>query len=134
MIDLDWFKRVNDSWGHAVGDEVLRHCANVMQASLRRLDLLGRLGGEEFAILLPDTEVGGAEEFAERLRLVVLEQAAPTQAGQIGITFSIGVTPFTRGDRNIDAVLARADQALYRAKENGRNRVELEAAPGSAAV
>jgi len=100
-----------------------------MTTSLRRIDLLGRLGGEEFAILLPDTETEGAYEFAERLRQRVAAQPTHSAAGDIPITISIGVTPFAPRDGNIDAILARADRALYRAKENGRNQVELEPAP-----
>ncbi len=127
MLDLDWFKRVNDRYGHAVGDEVLQHYANVIQSSLRRIDLLGRLGGEEFAILLPDTEATGAYEFAERVRHLAATEPAQTKAGDIPVTLSIGVTVFAPHDHGTDVILARADRALYRAKENGRNRVELEA-------
>ncbi|MBU1665018.1 MAG: PAS domain S-box protein, partial [Gammaproteobacteria bacterium] len=129
MLDLDWFKNVNDQYGHAAGDEVLRHTAAVMASSLRRIDLLGRLGGEEFAILLPDTEADGAHEFAERLRQLVAAQPTHGESGDIPITLSIGVTSFAAQDSDIDAILARADRALYRAKENGRNRVELEPLP-----
>jgi diguanylate cyclase (GGDEF)-like protein/PAS domain S-box-containing protein len=128
MIDLDWFKRVNDIHGHAVGDIVLRHYADIIQASLRLNDLLGRLGGEEFAILLSDTETQGAFEFAERIRQRATLQAAQTEAGEISVSLSIGVTSFAADDANIDAILARADRALYRAKRNGRNRVELDSA------
>jgi|GEM_PF-3985611 len=129
MIDLDWFKRVNDQYGHAVGDEVLQHCASTIATHLRRNDLLGRLGGEEFAILLPDTEALGAREFAERLRQLAVGKPAPTQTGEILVTLSIGVTCFQGLDQDIDGILARSDQALYRAKNNGRNRVELEPPP-----
>ena len=129
MIDLDWFKKVNDRYGHATGDEVLRHVAAIMTTSLRRIDLLGRLGGEEFAILLPDTEASGAHEFAERLRQRVAAQPARTAAGEISSTLSIGVTAFSPQDSSIDAILARADRALYRAKGQGRDRAELEPAP-----
>ena len=128
MLDLDWFKQVNDRYGHAVGDEVLQHFAHITETGLRRIDLLGRLGGEEFAILLPDTEADGAFEFAERLRELAAQNPAHTQAGDIGVTVSIGVTPFTPHDMNTDVILARADLALYRAKANGRNRVEQEPA------
>jgi diguanylate cyclase (GGDEF)-like protein/PAS domain S-box-containing protein len=126
MLDLDWFKSVNDRHGHAVGDQVLVHIARTLQASLRRIDLLGRLGGEEFAILLPDTEITGAVEFSERLRRSIAKQPAITRAGEIPMTASIGVTAFADTDHTIDTILARADRALYRAKANGRNRVELE--------
>lgn len=128
MLDLDFFKQVNDQYGHATGDEVLRHVAGIMAASLRRIDLLGRLGGEEFAILLPDTDVEGATEFAERLRQETATHPASTPTGEIRITISIGVTPFLADDAHVDTILARADRALYRAKGNGRNRVEVEPA------
>jgi diguanylate cyclase (GGDEF)-like protein/PAS domain S-box-containing protein len=131
MLDLDWFKRVNDQYGHAVGDEVLRNFADVVQASLRNIDLLGRLGGEEFAILLPDTEAAGAYEFAERVRQRAASQPVQTLAGEVTVTLSIGVTSFVSQDKNTDVILARADRALYRAKESGRNRVELEPAPAA---
>jgi diguanylate cyclase (GGDEF)-like protein len=129
MLDLDWFKRVNDQYGHAVGDEVLRNFADVVQASLRNIDLLGRLGGEEFSILLPDTDATGAYEFAERVRQRAASQPVQTLAGEVTVTLSIGATSFVPQDKNTDVILARADRALYRAKENGRNRVELELAP-----
>jgi diguanylate cyclase (GGDEF)-like protein/PAS domain S-box-containing protein len=131
MIDLDWFKRVNDQYGHAVGDEVLQHCARTIASRLRRNDLLGRLGGEEFAILMPDTDVEGAREFAERVRQLAAGNPASTRTGEILVTLSIGVTCFQERDQNIDGILARSDQALYRAKHNGRNRVELEPPPSS---
>jgi diguanylate cyclase (GGDEF)-like protein/PAS domain S-box-containing protein len=131
MIDLDWFKRVNDVYGHAIGDEVLRHYAQTLQDSLRRIDLFGRLGGEEFAILLPDTECVGAVEFADRVRQLAAAEAAQTEAGTVAVTISIGVTTFARHDQNIDVILARSDRALYRAKRNGRNQVELEPPPTS---
>jgi diguanylate cyclase (GGDEF)-like protein/PAS domain S-box-containing protein len=129
MLDLDWFKQVNDRYGHAVGDEVLQHFASITETSLRRIDLLGRLGGEEFAVLLPDTDANGAYEFAERLRVLAVSEPAHTHAGDIVVTVSIGVTTFAPQDQNIDVILARADLALYRAKANGRNRVEQEVAP-----
>ncbi len=100
-----------------------------MSSRLRRIDLLGRLGGEEFAILLPDTDATGAYEFAERLRQQLADQPARCGEEDIPITVSIGVSAFMPQDGHIDIILARADRGLYRAKANGRNRVELEAAP-----
>jgi diguanylate cyclase (GGDEF)-like protein len=129
MIDLDLFKQVNDRYGHGVGDEVLRHCANLMSHSLRSNDLLGRLGGEEFGILLPDTDTTGALDFAERLRQRAAHEVIVTEAGTVNVTLSIGLTAFTLEDHHIDVILARADRALYRAKESGRNLVELEPPP-----
>ncbi len=137
MIDLDCFKRVNDTWGHAVGDEVLRHFSEVLRRSLRRVDVAGRLGGEEFAVLLPGDNEVAALAAAERLRQNVANEAAPTSAGEITVTISIGVTLFGAGDGCPEQPLRRADQALYRAKQAGRNRVEADFAadlrPGDAA-
>jgi diguanylate cyclase (GGDEF)-like protein len=127
MLDLDHFKQVNDRFGHAGGDEVLRHFCHLAQQRLRSSDLLGRLGGEEFAILLPGTDLAGAARFAEELCSLVA--ATPGRCGKqiIPFTVSIGVTSLRPGDENCDASFARADQALYRAKEHGRNRVEVAA-------
>lgn len=130
MLDLDHFKCVNDTYGHATGDAVLRHVAQLMQDNTRKTDLCGRLGGEEFAILLPQTDVQSAQVFAERLRAAIA--CTPTQLPDqtIPITISIGLSPLLPGDALPDHALARADQALYLAKELGRNRVELHAAAG----
>lgn len=127
MLDIDHFKRVNDSYGHAAGDAVLRHFAELLPESLRKTDLAGRLGGEEFAVLLPGSDLDGAQVYAERLRERVA--TTPCQVGEFSIkyTISIGVTLFVVQDESHDQPLARADDGLYRAKENGRNRVELVA-------
>lgn len=126
MIDLDWFKRVNDTWGHAAGDEVLRHFAEVLRRTLRRVDIAGRIGGEEFAILLPGDNRVAALAAAERLREAIADEPAKTSAGEISVTISIGLTLFQVGDQKPEQVLKRADQALYRAKQAGRNRVESD--------
>lgn len=124
MLDLDHFKRVNDEHGHAVGDVVLKHFCTLATAALRKIDMLGRIGGEEFGILLTETTLEGAIELAERLRLAL--EASPVRVDDIPIpiTVSIGVALIAPGDQGPDQVLARADQALYLAKTNGRNRVE----------
>lgn len=126
MLDLDHFKQVNDSHGHAAGDAVLRHFADQVRGSLRRTDLAGRLGGEEFAILLLGADAGQAREFAERLRGAVAADGLIHDGTRLRVTVSIGLTevPPAAGGQSADAVLARADAALYRAKANGRNRVE----------
>jgi diguanylate cyclase len=129
MMDLDEFKQVNDTRGHAAGDAVLRHFAVVARHALRKIDLLGRLGGEEFGALLPGTDLEGAHLLADRLRQVVADSPATTMAGMIRITVSIGVTLFMPTDLSSDTILARADRALYRAKDQGRNRVETELTP-----
>ncbi len=125
MLDLDHFKQVNDTHGHAAGDMVLRHFTALARPVLRRTDLCGRLGGEEFGVLLSGTDIRGALEFAERLREMVANTPAQTPDAAIPVTVSIGVTAIGRGDEGADCILARADEALYRAKRRGRNAVEL---------
>jgi diguanylate cyclase (GGDEF)-like protein len=125
MLDIDHFKRVNDEYGHAVGDMVLRHLGTLMCQALRKVDVPGRVGGEEFAILLPGTDLAAAAVFAERLRRRVAESSLTTDGGiLITITVSIGMAAMAGTDADSDAVLARADEALYRAKRGGRNRIE----------
>lgn len=124
MMDIDHFKSVNDTYGHAAGDVVLKHFAELTKQRLRRVDLVGRLGGEEFGILLPGTDSAGAELFAERLRIYVADTPAQNGDSTIPITISIGISVFGANDTETDRIMARADLALYRAKERGRNRVE----------
>ena len=126
MLDLDHFKQINDAYGHAIGDAVLKHFADLAGQTLRKIDLLGRLGGEEFAALLPGTTMSGAYPLAERLRCIVMESPAATDAGPVGFSVSIGVALFAPDDHDADAILIRADRALYRAKHRGRNRVEMQ--------
>ncbi len=125
MLDLDHFKHVNDTHGHATGDALLKHVACVMRDSLRKIDTVGRVGGEEFAIILPGADVDEARVYAERLRQKV--EAAPLALEDlvIPVTVSIGIAVMKASDAGADAALIRADQALYRAKSNGRNRVEM---------
>lgn len=125
MLDIDYFKRLNDRYGHAAGDQALCAFAHTAQSTLREQDILGRLGGEEFALLLPATDVMGAMQAAERLRAAV-ESAPILMEGQhLVLTVSIGVV-MVDADEHINQALARADHALYRAKSGGRNRVEVE--------
>ena len=125
MIDLDHFKRINDTYGHGTGDEVLRHLASTLMNTLRRSDHAGRLGGEEFALLLPDTSEEQGLLLAERLRVSIAETPVTTPTGDIFFTASMGLTLLAGTDHDIDTALARADDALYRAKEAGRNRVQV---------
>ena len=127
MIDVDLFKRVNDTYGHSTGDSALRHLAALMKQELRKVDTLGRLGGEEFAIILPGAPLSAAEVFAERLRKTVGEVPVHHHGQPIPLTISIGVTEIRAGDSCADETLARADRALYRSKECGRNCVTVEA-------
>jgi diguanylate cyclase (GGDEF)-like protein/PAS domain S-box-containing protein len=125
-IDIDHFKRVNDTWGHAAGDVVLKHVAQTMKQQTRRIDIAARIGGEEFIILLPDTTVENAQALAERIRASVANTPANTGGQQIAVTISIGLSAIHPEDRNDQAALERADLALYEAKHSGRNRVRLD--------
>lgn len=122
-IDLDEFKRVNDELGHAAGDAVLRHFADVASGAIRRADAIGRSGGEEFLVLLPDTSLAEARLFAERLRGEVVARPAVVDGKPVAFTISIGVAVLAPEDAGLDAALARADRALYDAKRAGRNTV-----------
>ena len=124
-VDLDHFKQVNDRWGHAAGDEVLRHVARLMVQATRTIDLVSRSGGEEFTLLLPDTCADDALALAERLRQRIASTPAQLGGQAIPITVSIGVGLLVPDDASADAVLARADRALYQAKNAGRNLVRL---------
>ncbi|WP_426168084.1 CHASE domain-containing protein [Pseudoduganella sp. R-31] len=124
MLDIDYFKDINDAHGHDWGDAVLRHLAGLMRDSQRKIDMLGRVGGEEFAILLPGADLEAARAFAERLRQRIAETPMGRNGNSIAITVSIGIASMAPADRSGDAALVRADHALYRAKRAGRNRVE----------
>lgn len=124
MLDVDHFKGFNDSYGHHVGDMVLQKMSAVLAATVRGIDILGRVGGEEFAILLPRTNGAHALELAERLRLAVADATIqPGQGEAAHFTVSIGVARLAPSDNSVDELLKRADKALYTAKNSGRNRV-----------
>jgi len=123
LIDADHFKNINDTHGHPVGDEVLRHIARVMGATFRQIDVVARIGGEEFAALLPSADAQSAQRVAERLRATFEAHPAPTAAGPVRCTVSIGVATVDESTSSVEALLKRADEALYAAKHNGRNRV-----------
>lgn len=125
MIDVDHFKRVNDTQGHDVGDEVLRHLALTLGASLREHDRLGRLGGEEFVAVLPGTTTATAAQVAERMRAAVAASPLPRGQGAVPVTVSIGVAGMASGCMPAKALLAAADEALYLAKHAGRDRVQV---------
>lgn len=123
VLDIDRFKAVNDQHGHAAGDAVLRHFAHTVAGCLRSSDLLGRIGGEEFAVLLPQTDLAGARELAERIRRTVEESPVTDETQRPRCTVSIGVAQWAGTGESVENLLARADGALYAAKRNGRNRV-----------
>ncbi|CAA0125444.1 Diguanylate cyclase DosC [Halioglobus japonicus] len=122
LLDVDHFKTVNDTWGHAFGDRVLRRLAEHCQNESRTSDLVIRLGGEEFAILLVETPIAEARKIAERVRRVQMSEKLEGRE----ITVSLGISELLPDDRGIEDLLRRADAAMYRAKEAGRNRVELQ--------
>ncbi|MDP1900174.1 MAG: diguanylate cyclase [Rubrivivax sp.] len=124
-LDIDHFKDVNDRWGHAAGDALLVHLAQLMRETVRQVDVVGRTGGEEFTLLLPDTRPEEARALAERLRERVGSSPLHHEGKVIAITVSIGVSAVVPSDARADAVLVRADRALYRAKNAGRNAVRL---------
>ncbi|SEL58493.1 PAS domain S-box-containing protein/diguanylate cyclase (GGDEF) domain-containing protein [Ectothiorhodospira marina] len=130
MLDLDHFKGINDVYGHSTGDAVLRHFASVFSSALRQMDLAARMGGEEFAALLPGTHLQDARVLAERLRRRIKSTPAVHQGAIMAVTVSIGVAELHPEDGSSDDTLHRADAALYRAKGDGRNRVEVARPPG----
>jgi diguanylate cyclase (GGDEF)-like protein len=123
LIDVDHFKRVNDVYGHATGDAALLVLADLLRTNLRADDAVGRIGGEEFAILFAGRDAGAAVAICDRLRDTLARTDIPAGDGGVSITMSAGVMPLRR-DLTIDAMFSRADEALYRAKALGRNRTE----------
>jgi diguanylate cyclase (GGDEF)-like protein len=128
MLDIDFFKRINDAHGHAIGDEALKTLAETCRRTLREVDIIGRLGGEEFAVLLPETDLHTAAEAAERLRATIAQAHIPVEKGSpVSIAASIGVASLNAGNLTVDRLLNAADKALYEAKRAGRDRVRVEA-------
>jgi diguanylate cyclase (GGDEF)-like protein len=124
MIDLDHFKSVNDNYGHAAGDKTLLSVANTLKTMIRNVDIIGRIGGEEFAVIVPHADLEMAAELAQRLRLGIERVEIIIDNKPIKITACFGVTSINVKNKSLDEALKRADKALYMAKENGRNRVE----------
>jgi diguanylate cyclase (GGDEF)-like protein len=127
VLDLDDFKRINDTWGHETGDVVLRGLADALAAATRTVDLAARLGGEEFAVLLPDTDAEGARGVAERIQRDLGQLAVPVGDTAVGVTASFGISSFpdlaALGD-----LLNDADRSLYEAKRAGKNRIVVSSA------
>ncbi len=123
LLDLDHFKRINDTHGHAAGDGALREVVKLLNSGLRSQDYVGRLGGEEFAVILPGANREIACGIGERLRQRIMNACLPTHQGEVRLTVSVGVATLTREDARIEDLLRRSDEALYAAKTGGRNRL-----------
>lgn len=122
MLDIDFFKPINDQYGHLGGDEVLRQISDVIRASIRDADIVGRLGGEEFALLLPETQLADGMALAERLREAIAGKPMSSGLHTLNVTVSIGAASYRHGD-DLSRLLRTADEGMYLAKHNGRNRV-----------
>jgi diguanylate cyclase (GGDEF)-like protein len=128
LLDLDHFKLVNDTHGHDVGDEALKHVASIIRQTVREVDKTARWGGEEFAVVMPNVTASSAARVAENLRRTIEAQPLMTRQGTVSMTISIGVTLLV-GNDSMESFFQRADQLLYRAKEQGRNCVVTDDAP-----
>lgn len=127
FVDIDHFKRINDTYGHAQGDDVLRMVAQTMRRALREFDVLGRWGGEEFVVLVLYADEAGLTDVAERLRRLVEQSWIETAQGRVSVTISVGGSLSVPGD-DLESLIARADAQMYRSKREGRNRVSLDVA------
>lgn len=123
MVDIDFFKNVNDSFGHLVGDDVLRKVAARIKHCLREYDVVGRFGGEEFLVMLPRTDLAGARTVAQRVHAAIRDHAVVTEAGALSVTASLGVASSGEAGIEVSEAIKRADECLYRAKRAGRDRV-----------
>jgi diguanylate cyclase (GGDEF)-like protein len=123
MIDVDYFKKVNDTFGHAVGDLVLQEVVNCYRRNVRVADIVGRYGGEEFVLMLPDTPLLNAELLAERLRKEVAELRIPCGGEEVRVSISLGIAELGAAGESLDELLHQSDCALYEAKRTGRNCV-----------
>lgn len=125
MLDIDHFKNVNDTYGHTVGDDVIRQVSKALKAQIRDLDIAGRYGGEEFGIILTGTNADGAKVFAERLRQTIEQMVVHTEGQLVKFTVSMGISQLNEEINGHRIWIEHADQALYRSKENGRNQVTI---------
>lgn len=123
MIDVDHFKKCNDTYGHLVGDEVLRVVGKIIKDSIREIDIPGRFGGEEFCVVLPDTDTKGAKYVAERVREAIEGEVIQAFDAKVSVTVSIGIAVFPRDAKESNELIDKADWTLYKAKKQGRNRV-----------
>jgi diguanylate cyclase (GGDEF)-like protein len=125
MLDVDHFKRINDNHGHAIGDEVLQEFAQRSKNSVREVDIIGRYGGEELVIILPETDLKTAKLVAERLRSSIEKTPVSVSTGELSMTISVGVATKDENTCDLETLIARADQAMYIAKYKGRNQVAV---------
>ncbi|MDD3342092.1 MAG: sensor domain-containing diguanylate cyclase [Sulfurospirillaceae bacterium] len=125
MLDVDYFKKINDTFGHFIGDFVLKKIAHTLKTQVRKSDFVFRYGGEEFAIVLPNITLENAIAIAQKIRQLIEDQQFKVDDKNVSVTISIGLSLFQKEDQSINKVVIRADEALYRAKRNGRNRVEV---------
>ncbi|RKZ95848.1 MAG: diguanylate cyclase, partial [Gammaproteobacteria bacterium] len=125
MIDIDHFKEVNDTYGHLVGDHILKKYAAFLQNTIRTTDLVARYGGEEFVVILPETSIKEAEELAERLRVMTSNLNIELNEGTFNITISLGIATYPEHGQSYDTLLEHTDLAIYRAKHDGRNCVRI---------
>jgi diguanylate cyclase (GGDEF)-like protein len=123
MIDIDHFKTVNDQFGHAVGDRVLKSVADLCRAAKRDSDIVARVGGEEFAIMLPETTEAATMQFAERLRRLARDCALAANGEEIPVTISVGIAGASMRTSGIESLMRDADHALYQAKRSGRDQI-----------
>ncbi|HAC62939.1 MAG TPA: diguanylate cyclase response regulator [Cyanothece sp. UBA12306] len=123
MIDIDHFKRINDTYGHDNGDKAIKNIVFSIESCIRKIDLLGRFGGEEFVVILPETPMKGALEVAERIRALIASQSLILEEDTVTLTVSIGIVSYTSEDKTIGQMIQRADRSLYQAKTGGRNRI-----------
>lgn len=131
MFDIDHFKKCNDTYGHAAGDHVLKHVAKTARLKLRRMDIFGRIGGEEFCAVMPDTTVEEAAMIAEEVRMAIQNLTLEFEGRTIPVSASLGLAQRTVSDSKFETLLARADELLYAAKKNGRNQLWLAGADGT---
>ena len=123
MVDIDFFKTYNDKYGHLTGDQILREIAGIIKDNIREIDIIGRYGGEEFCVVLPDTDNGGAGYVAERIRSAVEEATIKAYDTTVKATVSLGIAVYPQDGKEMTELIDKADWALYRAKKQGRNQI-----------
>jgi len=124
MIDIDHFKKINDTWGHDVGDKAIKAVADVITKISRKVDIIGRIGGEEFAIIMPETTLNTSQKLLERIRENIENEHITISGNTVRLTISIGMDEFD-GDVSFEKIMSNADEALYEAKNNGRNNIKI---------